>query len=240
MRDRAPESKALQFTDVVLFRVHGLLAIGKRVELFAGFDLLPKQPSYTDELVWQGALLGARVGFDSKFSAYARTQGGPGLGRDGYWVMGEAAMQAKLELAEKALFWDSTVGATYTQLFPDEPVTRRFWQTELLAETGLAIREKRGFFATWLTFSFHFPLVARPLTSNPDGDRGALDPQTRVGVSLGVLAGVTRSLDFFIEVSTLDRGDLENAQTTLPILSGGFDQRRLLFGFNRRFGTRKR
>jgi hypothetical protein len=119
-------------------------------------------------------------------------------------------------------------------------VTRRFWQTELLAETGIAIREKRGYLATWLTFSFHFPLVSRPTTSAPDPDRGALDPQTRVGVAMGMLVGVTRGLDLFFELSTRDRGDLEDPQTTLPILSGGFDQARVLFGFNKRFGTRRR
>src|SRR5687768_10684402 len=60
-RDRTPDEKALKFTDVVLFRVHGLLSIGKDGELFGGVDILAKQPSYTDELVWQGALLGARL-----------------------------------------------------------------------------------------------------------------------------------------------------------------------------------
>ena len=149
-RDRAPGEKALKFTDVVLFRVHGLLAIGKDGELFAGVDLLAKQPSYTNDLVWQGGLLGARMGFTPKLSGYVRVQGGPGLDRDGYWGMGEVAVQSKLHLAEKVLFWDSTLGGTYTQLFPDEPVTKRFWQAELLAETGIAIRERKGFFATWL------------------------------------------------------------------------------------------
>jgi hypothetical protein len=238
-RDRAPGEKAIKFTDVVLFRMHGLLAIGNRTELFAGVDLLPKQPSYTDELVWQGALLGARFTLGKTLSTYVRTQGGPEIGRDGYWAIGEAAAQAKIHLAEKVLFWESTLGGTYTQLLPDEPVTKAFWQAELLAETGIAIREKHGVFATWLTFSFHFPVVARPLGSDPDPDRGSLDPQTRVGVSLGALIGVTRGLDFFFEVATLDRGDLEDPRTTLPILAGGFDQRRILFGFNRRFGSRR-
>jgi hypothetical protein len=238
-RDREPGADALKFTDIVFFRLHGLVELGRRAELFAGIDLLPKQPSFTDELVWQGALVGVRRTLTKVLSTYVRGQGGPGLGRDGYWVMGEAAVQAKLHLAEKVLFWESTLGGTYTQLFPDEPVRRSFWQTELLAETGIAIREKRGFFAAWLSFAFHFPLVARPLGSNPDPDRGSLDPQTRVGVSLGMLAGVTRGLDLFFEVSTRDRGDFRDPRTTLPILSGGFDQQRILFGFNKRFGPRK-
>lgn len=239
-RDRAPGEPRLKFTDVVLFRVHGLLALRRQTELFAGVDLLPKQPSYTDELVWQGAMLGVRNSFTPKLSAYARGQFGPGLDRDGYWVMGEAAVQAQLHLAEKVLFWDSTLGGTYTQLFPDQ-TRSKLWQTELLAQTGIAIRERRGFFAAWLNFSFHFPLVARPEPSDPDPlTMRALDAQTRVGVSLGMLAGVTKALDFFLEISILDRGDLEDPQTTLPILSGGFDQTRIVFGFNRRFGTRRR
>lgn len=233
--------RKLKFTDVVLFRAHGLIALGRRAEVFAGVDLLPKQPSYTDELVWQGALLGARYRLSDPWSAYVRGQGGPGLARDGHWLVGEAALQYKVDLAERTLFWESALGATYTQLFPDEPAGGPFWQTELLARSGIAVRERRGFFATWLAFTFQFPLVARPSPGAPDpGAARALDPQTRVGVALGMLLGVSRSLDLFAEVSVLDRGDLDAPATTLPILGGGFDQNRIVFGFNRRLGDRRR
>jgi hypothetical protein len=239
--DPSLRGEKLKFTDVVLFRVHGLVAIGRRLELFAGVDLLPKQPSFTDEHKWQGVLAGARLRFTNTVSAYARGQFGPNLDHDGFWTVGEAAIQYKRHLAEKVLFWESSVGNTYTQLFLDEPVDRPFYQVELLTQTGLAIRERKGFFATWLSFAFHFPLVGRPTPEQPDLASGrSIDPQVRVGVSLGMLVGVTRTLDFFAEYSILDRGDLEDATTTLPILSGGFDQRRILFGFNRRFGKRRR
>jgi hypothetical protein len=233
--------RKLKFTDVVLFRAHGLLAIGRRAEVFTGVDLLPKQPSYTDELVWQSALVGARYRFSDAWAAYARGQGGPGLGRDGYWVVGEAAAQYRLDLAEKTLFWENALGGTYTELFRDEPVDRRFWQAELLAQSGIAVREKKGIFATWLAFTFQFPLVARPTPRSPDPASGrALDPQTRVGVAFGMVLGVSRSVDLFLELSVLDRGDLDDPRTTLPILGGGFDQNRIVFGFNRRFGARRR
>lgn len=239
--DRTLGGRRLKFTDVALFRAHGLLALGKRAELFAGVDLLPKQPSFTDELVWQSALLGAVYRVDRLFSAYARGQVGPGLDRDGYWLAGEAALQSQVHIAERTLFWESALGGTYTQLFPDEPAGGPFWQTELLARSGLAVREKRGFFATWLLFTFHFPLIARPEPGSVDPAMGrALDPHTRVGVSFGMVLGVTRKLDLFVEISILDRGDLEDESTTLPILSGGFDQNRIVFGFNRRFGARRR
>lgn len=232
--------RKLRFTDVVLFRVHGLLALGRRTELFAGVDLLPKQPSYTDELVWQSALFGARYRFSDPWSAYVRAQGGPGLERDGTWLAGEAALQLRSNLAEKTLFWESALGGTYTQLFPDE-ADRAFWQAELLARSGIAVREKRGTFATWLAFTFHFPLVARPEPDSPDPASGrALDPQTRVGVAFGMLLGVSKSVDLFLELSVLDRGDRSDPTTTLPILGGGFDQNRIVFGFNRRLGDRRR
>lgn len=239
--DAGLADRKLKFTDVVLFRAHGLLALGRRAELFAGIDLLPKQPSYTDELVWQGALLGASYRFTPILSAYARGQGGPALARDGYWTLGEAALQSKIDVAEKTLFWESALGGTYTQLFLDEPVDKRFWQAELLARSGIAVREKHGVFAGWLSFTFQFPLVARPTPGSPDPASGrALDPQTRVGVAFGMVLGVSKSLDMFLEISILDRGDRDAPATTLPILSGGFDQNRIVFGFNRRFGARRR
>ena len=239
--DAGLAARKLKFTDVVLFRAHGLLALGRRTELFAGVDLLPKQPSYTDERVGQGALLGARYRFPRILSAYARGQGGPGLARDGYWVAGEAAVQSRIDVAEKTLFWESSLGGTYTKLFPDEPVARRFWQAELLASSGIAVREKHGVFAAWLSFTFQFPLVARPTLGSPDPGSGrALDPQTRVGVAIGMVLGVSKSLDMFTELSILDRGDRDAPATMLPILGGGFDQNRIVFGFNRRFGARRR
>ncbi|MDB4958546.1 MAG: hypothetical protein JWO36_6115 [Myxococcales bacterium] len=238
--DLGPGARKVKFTDVVLFRLHGLVAIGKRLELFGGADLLPKQPSYTDELIWQGALLGARFRFGDTLSGYARAELGPNLGRDGHWLVGESAVQYKRDLAEQALFWESTLGATYTQLSLAPPITKRFWQTELLAQSGLAVRDKKGTLATWLLFTFHFPLVSRPTSANPDPTGRSIDPQTRVDVSLGMLIGISKSLDIFAEWSILDRGDVEDPRTTLPILSGGFDQQRILFGFNRRFGERRR
>ena len=228
-RPRAPGEPAYKFTDVVMVRAHGLLALGRTVELFGGVDLLPKQPSYTDELAWQGAILGVRKTLGRTWSAYARGAGGPGLGRDGYWTSGEAAAHAQVHLAEKVLFWESTLGGTYTRLLPDDSTRRDPWVSELLTSTGIALREKRGFFATWLTVGFAFPVASA----------GGLDPQTRVSMQMGVLGGVTRSLDLFMEIQILDRGDLENPATTLPILAGGFDQTRVVFGFNRRFGSRK-
>lgn len=242
-RDSAPNERAFKFTDVVLFRLHSLVAVGRKTEIFVGVDLLPKQPSETNESKWQSAMLGARYTINRHTAFYARGQGGPMLDNDGLWAAGEAAVQARMHLAERVLFWESAVGGEYTRMFPKD--SAKLWNAELLVKTGLAIREKRGFFAGWLNFGFHFPLAHRgrmavPLAATPDVlTMEDMNPQTRVGVSVGALLGVTRGLDLFIEFSILDRGDLANPTTTLPILEGGFDQKRLVFGFNRRFGSRR-
>lgn len=241
-RDGATGQRAFKFTDVVLFRLHTLISVGRATEIFGGVDLLPKQPSDTNESKWQTAMLGLRYTINRHYAVYARGQGGPGIDSDGLWVAGEAAVQARMHLAERVLFWESTVGGEYTRLFPDDDA--KVWNAELLAQTGIAIREKHGYFAGWLNFGFHFPLAHAGRVAVPDAMSGMtmlreLDPQTRVGVSLGALIGVTRGLDLFLELSILDRGDLANPTTTLPILEGGFDQRRIVFGFNRRFGSRR-
>ena len=121
MRDGAGELEGFKFTDVVFLRLHGLVAVSKRTELFAGVDLLPKQPSNTDELLWQSALLGARVGLGEKLSAYLRGQGGPAQGRDGAWAMGEAAAQARVPLAENVLFWRARLGPRTPSSSPTLP-----------------------------------------------------------------------------------------------------------------------
>lgn len=243
-RDSAPDQRAFKFTDVVLFRLHTLIAVGKQTEIFGGVDLLPKQPSDTNESKWQTAMLGTRYTMSKHVSVYARGQGGPGIDRSGMWLAGEAAVQTRMHLAERVLFWESAVGAEHTRLYPEDDA--RLWNTELLAQTGIALREKHGYFAGWLNFGFHFPLAHRgrmavPVPgATPDVTMMEnMDPQTRVGVSIGALIGVTRGLDLFLEISILDRGDLANPTTTLPILEGGFDQRRIVFGFNRRFGSRR-
>ena len=232
--------KKLAFTDVVLLRLHALMSLG-RYDLFVGNDILPKQPSYTNELVWQGALAGVRTTLGEKNSAWIRGQAGPQLDRNGYWLSAEAAAQYRLAL-QKELFVETSLGWSHTQLSFKEDVERLFFVEEVFAQVGVAIRDpKDGKFALWLTFDYYVPVLSGPKKGDPDPlTGGALDPQPRVNLHIGVLGGVTRNVDLFVEYSILDRGDLELARTTLPILHSGFDQKQILFGFMRHFGRERR
>ena len=226
----------LDFTDLMLLRLHALVSLG-RYDLFMGSDVLPKQPSYTNELVWQGALVGMRTSLSEKTAAWIRAQGGPQLGRNGYWFGAEAAAQYLYAL-QRELFFEATLGWSHSQLNFKEDVDRFFYVEEVFTTIGLALRDPRkGKFAAWLNFDYYLPVLSGPDLNNPDPlTLGALDPQPRVNFHIGALGAITKTVDLFVEYSILDRGDLENATTTLPILHRGFDQKEIIFGFMRHFG----
>lgn len=226
----------LAFTDVMLLRLHALMSLGQ-YDLFMGSDLLPKQPSYTNELVWQGALAGIRTTIGDKNAAWVRGQGGPQLGRDGYWFNAEAAAQYRYAL-QRELFFEASLGWAHSQLNFKEDVERFFFVEEVFTQVGLALRDPRkGKFALWLTFDYYLPVISGPDLSDPDPlTGGSLDPQPRVNLHIGALGAITRSVDLFMEFSILDRGDLEDPTTTLPILHRGFDQKQIIFGFMKHFG----
>lgn len=219
----------LEFTDLMLLRLHTLFSFSS-FDLFAGADILPKQPSYSDEHPWQGALMGVRTTFADNFSAWTRAQGGPLLGRNGYWAGGDLAVEHHLDL-QKFLFVDTSLGFSHTHLLYDEDDGNNYMSDEVFTRIGLSVRDpKRGLFATWLNFDYYYPVHGSP---------DAIDPQPRVNMRLGALGAVSKSVDLFIEFSILDRGDLEDLRTTLPILNGGFDQQTLIMGFMRHFGPER-
>jgi len=46
--------------------------------------------------------------------------------------------------------------------------------------------------------------------------------------------------DLFAELAIVDRGDLSNPATRLPVIDGGFDQRQVLFGVTRHLESTKK
>jgi hypothetical protein len=232
--------KELALTDVVLLRLHTMVSLG-RFELFAGTDVLPKQPSYTNEHVWQGSLAGLKTAITKNISVWARGQGGPQLNKAGFWLGGDAAAQYRYELQD-ILFFESSLGAAHTHLLFKEDVGRAYFVDEIFTTVGLALRDPdHGKFGVWLNFDYYYPVFHRPTNGSPDPQTlGSLDPQPRVNVHLGALGAITDNVSLFIDYSILDRGDLEEATTTMPILNAGFDQSQIIFGFMRHFGGAKR
>ncbi len=233
-------NQKLAFTDVMLLRLHSKIALG-RFEIFAGSDILPKQPSYTNEHVWQGSLAGFRTAIDESLSVWLRAQGGPQLDKAGFWAGADMAAQYRYELQD-VLFFESALGLAHTQLFFKEEVGRKYFVDEVFTTVGLAIRDPDdGEFGVWLNFDYYYPVFHRPTSENPDPETlGSLDPQPRVNMHIGALGAITDNVSLFVDYSILDRGDLETQVTTLPVLNTGFDQRQIIFGFMRHFGGENR
>src|SRR5450432_3749015 len=72
MSDPSLGGEPLKFTDLGLFELTGRWSVMSKLELSANVDMLPKQPSFTDEKAWQSAGGAARVplGPESAISIY--------------------------------------------------------------------------------------------------------------------------------------------------------------------------
>lgn len=221
----------VRFTDVVMLGLEARTAVGKRLEFAASLDILPKQPSFTDESIWQRLSFGGRAGFKKRYAAFADVSAGPLLGAEGLWGAGAAGLQVRKSIHETLVFQLSG-GASFTGLAPEgmSAMDDSAWFVEAITGGEMVFRVPNGMMAGWVGTQLRFPIV--------DGQSGmgpTLDPHTRANVNLGIVLSYIDNWDIFALVSVVDRGDLVEPQTTLPILDGGFDQTQLVVGLTRRF-----
>lgn len=222
----------LKFTDVVLTTVSVGRVLTKRLEVNASATFLPKQPSFTDELVWQSASAGARLGFGKRYALYGAGSSGAMLDDRGMWASGAFGVQGRKSLHPTTVL-EGGVGGAYTGLFADG-TDDPSWVTEAVLRGELIFRVPNGVWAGWLGSEFRFPMVHD--TAPMGGPAGMdYDPQTRVNVELGTVVSHIDDWDIFVKLVVVDRGDAVAPATTLPILEGGFDQTHLIVGLTRRF-----
>jgi hypothetical protein len=223
----APGGEPMRMTDVVVSRASLRRSFRGKLELAGGVDALPKQPSTSDELVFQGADLVARLPLGTRWALYAGDDFGPLTEDRGWWNRAGAGVQRRARVHD-TLSFQLGLGAAYTHLAfagaPDaqlvEAVVRG--QTLFMAEE---------LFGVWLGADFAFPVARRGALMG-----SAFDPQPRVNLGVGAVYSVVDDWDVYLELSIVDRGDHAAPATQLPILQGGFDQRVLTFGLTRHFG----
>jgi hypothetical protein len=68
----------------------------------------------------------------------------------------------------------------------------------------------------------------------------ALDPQPRLDLDIGTAVQLSADWDLSADLVILDRGDLSNPATRLPVLDGGFDQVQFIIGVSRRIRSKAR
>jgi hypothetical protein len=219
----------LALSDVGILTLRARTALPGPMELVAEVDLLPKQPSYTDEMIWQGGSLGLRVQIPDHQVAIALTStGGPMLGDLGWWGSGGLAVEARKRLADIMTFRGSA-GGTGTLLAPTADDRDRAWLVEAGLGGSVLFRDPWGKVGGWLGVGYAVP-VAHDGDDPMSGE--ALDPQPRLDLHLGTVVALVDEWDVYIDAAVIDRGELDAMATRLPILDGGFDQRQLMIGIS--------
>ena len=223
----------LAFTDVVFLRLDGHWAIKGKADLSAGLDLLPKQPSFTDELVFEGGHLGARIGIKHWLAADLRVDEGSLMDRTGLYGVARAGLVARHAIA-RSLALQGHVGGAITPLRFDAGDTA--WFAEVQTQSDVVFRFPEGSGALWFGFGFAFPVAHKGSLPGV----GGLDPRTRADVQIGVVFSLLKKWDVYAQAAVIDRGDYGAPRTMVPILDGGFDQRQYTFGLVRHFAMDKK
>ena len=223
LMDGAP----LELSDVGIVRARLRATASRRIETFGALDILAKQPSYTDELVVQGATFGVKVAVSRKWALATQLSGGPTLDDSGFWGGGGTALVYRSH-PDETLSFQVSAGASATALRLEDADVNP-WLTEASAGGMVMIHSPNGWFGMWLGASLNVPVVHSE----------AIEPGTRRDQTRGTVYAVVKEWDFYIEAGIQDRGDRGHPETQLPILDGGFDQRTIVIGVTRRFEGKK-
>lgn len=216
--------RRLQFTDVVLLGLNTRYSLGGIAEVDLSTTLLPKQPSFTDELAWQSASLGFNIGLSDTFLTSLRFAGGPTLQDSGGWASAQLGLGWRYAVDTYMVF-DGGIHGRGTALFVEDEAP---WFGEV-AVNAQVVLPNPGAAALWFGTEFTFPVASNDTANFP------MDPQTRANVMVGGVLSFVDNWDLYATWAFIDRGDLVNPATNLPILDGGFDQQQLTVGLTYRF-----
>lgn len=220
----------IKFTDLALFELSGRYSVFSKLELAASVELLPKQPSDSDEKPWQS------VGFavKSPLGRYvALSLGGGGghlMSHGGMWTRESLMLEWKKPIHDKFLAFDVQGGINGLGLSAPKSTDSTAFLTEFAVSTTALFHEPHGHWGGWLGLSYAVPIQA---SGTDPTTEVAIDPQPRLNFHMGTVLSLVPKWDLFVDFAVLDRGDSTNPATQLPILDGGFDQRQIVFGVTR-------
>lgn len=222
-------TEPIEFSDVAILALHVKTSVFGKAELSGSVDLLPKQPSWTDEKIWQGASLGVRGQLGRhQVAVGAKAAAGPMLGDLGYWGTAGAIVDARKRLHDIITF-EGEAGGSMTYLLPSSSMRDPAWLVEAGVSGSVLFRDPNGNVGGWVGVGYALPVSHKG--RDPVSD-ASLDPQPRLDLHIGGVVAVVDDWDLFADYSVIDRGDMSAMATRLPILDGGFDQRQLVLGIN--------
>jgi hypothetical protein len=217
----------MRFSDLALFELAGRWSLARRLEISGGVALLPKQPSFTDEKPWQSVALGLRSPLGHRVAIAIGGAGGHLIDHTGLWTRESMSVEWR-KYIDEFLQFDVAGGVDGVGLAAEDGTSALV--TEISASTSALFREPGGHWGAWVGIAYALPVDARGI----DPTTGqTLDPQPRLDFHIGTVLALEREWDLFTEFSVVDRGDLADPRTRLPILDGGFDQRQIIMGVTR-------
>ena len=233
-------SSELALPSIIRIGVNGRMSVTKKLELSGGFALPPKRQEVSDDpQLFDGVLMG-RLAISNMQSLYAvgmtkRLMQLAGPTDDGVW--GDLALgwngQSFMD-QDKHIAFSWHLGANGGRAFYAAEAP---WLAEAVAGVGLGggvLDHLLGFTAG---ADFRFPVLsgggAYWMPEAP-----TINPQTRADLyarlEVNLATGWKISGSFILG----DRGQVENPETILPLLEGGYDQTTFVLGFSYR-GVRK-
>ena len=225
----------IDFTDVGLLRLRARHAVGQHLELFAATHLLAKQPQSADEELWQEGFAGVRSPFGRWFAVELGGGGGPLLEERGYWWRFGSELLFKKPVEDYVRF-QLGAGLAATGLSFRPRAAAPFWFEEVVTHAEVQFGEDEG--GAWIGFDYRVPFAEAPTVAARAGSaERTLDVGTTLSLALGAILPVEDTgWDLFAVFAVIDRGELDDPNTQLPILDGGFDQTQLSAGVVRRIG----
>jgi hypothetical protein len=220
----------LYFTDVGLWRTNLAYSISPRWRGAGAVGFLAKQPATIDESFWQSGALSVAFATSRRTSVALGVDAGSllhGVGNHGGLAL---SLLARTRMNEYVA-WEGRLGAGATKLFfDDDDANAWFAEAAGTGEVQLCFGPCRLHYgASWFGIDLAVPVYHHELDA-AGGTFRALDPRTRLGVTLGSYFNVSAHWDMLLTLAWVDRGDPEQPATQLPILDGGFDQVQLSVG----------
>ena len=234
--DAMLDGDKLKFTDLALFGLSGRWSLFTRLELAASVELLPKQPSNTDEKPWQSVGFAMRSPLGRHVAIALAGGGGHLLDHTGMWMREALTVEWKKPI-HKVIAFDIEAGVHGLGLSDKETTKSTAFLTEVALRTAALFHEPKGHLGAWVGVSYAVPIQ---YSGRDPTTEMLIDPQPRLSFHIGAVMSPVKKWDLFFDFQVIDRGDRANPATQLPILDGGFDQKQIIFGVTRHIESKPR
>jgi hypothetical protein len=235
--DAMLDGDKLKFTDLALFGLSGRWSLFTKLELAASVELLPKQPSSTDEKPWQSVGFALRSPLGRQVALALAGGGGHLMDHTGMWTRQALTVEWKKPIHDEFLAFDVEAGINGLGLRDPETTRSTAFITEVAVRTTALFHAPKGQWGAWLGISYAVPVQS---SGRDPTTEMAIDPQPRLNFHAGTVLAAVKKWDIFVDFAIVDRGDIANPATQLPILDGGFDQKQIVFGITRHIEHRRK